>query len=382
MGQRTLNSDAQKVCDLIVASGRPPIETLSPPEARTAYLASRQVLQPDPEPVAELVALEAAGPAGAIPLRLYRGMGLVKDAQQPALVYFHGGGWVIGDLESHDQACRALANATPCIVVAVDYRLAPEHKFPAAADDAIAATRWIAANAERLGIDRDRLAVGGDSAGGNLAAVVALDARDRGGPAIRLQLLIYPATDMRMDRPSIERHAKQLPLTRAAMNWFIAHYLRSDADKADWRASPLRATSLQGLPPRSRRHRRLRSSVRRRRSLRQGAVHAAGSFRRRTRCFEGQIHGFLTMGRMVADSAQAIALSASALREAFGNILNRRSYSRTSSAGPSTANAASTGRRMLPSSLCLICMPLWSQQWPDNPGHFPIFAVARKSLSC
>ena len=119
----------------------------------------------------------------------------------------------------------------PRIVVAVDYRLAPEHKFPAAVEDAIAATRWIAGNAARLGIDAGRLAVGGDSAGGNLAAVVALDARDRGGPRLVHQLLIYPGTDMRMGWPSLERHAQQLPLTRAGMQWFVAHYLRSDADK-------------------------------------------------------------------------------------------------------------------------------------------------------
>ena len=140
---------------------------------------------------------------------------------QSALIYFHGGGWVIGDLDTHDQVCRALANATPCVVVSVDYRLAPEHKFPAAAEDAIAATRWIGANAQRLGIDAARLAVGGDSAGGNLAAVVSLDARDRGAPRLAFQLLIYPATDMRMGWPSLERHAEQLPLTRAGMHWFV-----------------------------------------------------------------------------------------------------------------------------------------------------------------
>jgi acetyl esterase len=315
MTQQKLHPDAQKVCDLIVASGRPPIQTLSPPEARKAYLASRQALQPDSEPVAEVAALEAAGPAGPIPLRLYRGQGVPKGSAQPALIFLHGGGWVIGDLESHDQVCRAFANATPCIVVAVDYRLAPEHKFPSAAEDAIAATQWIAANAARLGIDGGRLAVGGDSAGGNLAAVVALDARDRGGPRLALQLLVYPGTDMRMDWPSAERHAQQLPLTRAAMDWFIAHYLRSAADKADWRASPLRASSLKGLPP------ALivtagfdplcdegEAYAKALRSAGVAVVHEL---------FEGQIHGFLSMGRIVADSGRAIALGASALRQSF-----------------------------------------------------------------
>jgi acetyl esterase len=262
-----------------------------------------------------VVALEAAGPAGPIPLRLYRGQGVAKDGPQPALVFFHGGGWVIGDLESHDQVCRALANATPCIVVSVDYRLAPEHKFPAAAEDAIAATQWIATNAARLGIDAGRLGVGGDSAGGNLAAVVALGARDRDGPRLAFQLLVYPAADMRMDWPSAERHAQQLPLTRAAMDWFIAHYLRSAADEADWRASPLRASSLKGLPP------ALIVTAGFDPLCDEGEAYAkalrAAGVPVVHQLFEGQIHGFLTMGRVVADSKRAIALGASALRQAF-----------------------------------------------------------------
>jgi len=315
MAQQKLHPDAQKVCDLIVASGRPPFETLSPPEARQAYLASRPILQPDPAPVAEVRALEATGPAGPIPLRLYRGQGADKGRPQPALVYFHGGGWVIGDLESHDQICRALANAVPCIVVAVDYRLAPEHKFPAAVDDAIAATRWIADNAASLGIDAARLAVAGDSAGGNLATVVALDARDRGGPRLVFQVLIYPGADMRMEFPSHARHAQQLPLTRAGMQWFIDHYLRGPADKADWRASPLVAASLKGLPP---------ALV-----ITAGfdplgdegnayaeAMRKAGVSVAHER-FEGQIHGFVSMGRIVADAGKSIAMAAAALRQSF-----------------------------------------------------------------
>src|SRR5262245_3855644 len=226
MPNERLHPDAARVCEMIVAANRPAYETLSPVQAREAYLASRRALQPDSEPVAAVAGLEAQGPAGPILLRLYRGVGADEGQPQPALVYFHGGGWVIGDLESHDQVCRALANRASCIVVAVDYCLAPEHKFPAAVDDAIAATRWIAANAPSLGIDARRLAVGGDSAGGNLSAVVALDARDRGGPPLVFQLLIYPATDMQMGRPSHARHADQLPLRRATMRWFVGHYLR------------------------------------------------------------------------------------------------------------------------------------------------------------
>jgi acetyl esterase len=310
-----LNPDAQKVCDLIIASGRPPIETLTPPEARQAYLSSRAVLQPDPEPVAAVADLAAAGPAGPIPLRLYRGQGATEARPQPALIYFHGGGWVIGDLESHDQVCRALANAASSIVVAVDYRLAPEHKFPAAAEDAMAALEWIASNAARLGIDAARLAIGGDSAGGNLAAVAAIDASDRGASRIRLQFLVYPAADMSREWPSAERHAQQLPLTRAAMNWFIAHYVRSPADKADWRASPLRAASLKGLPPAfivtAGFDPLCDEGQAYAQALRTAGVSVVHEL------FAGQIHGFLSMGRIVADSRRLIDMAAAQLKRAF-----------------------------------------------------------------
>jgi acetyl esterase len=310
-----LHPQAQQVCDLIVASGRPPIETLSPAQARQAYLASRPILQPDPEPVAEILSLEATGPAGPIPLRLYRGQGAAKDRPQPALIYFHGGGWVIGDLESHDQLCRALANAIPSIVVAVDYRLAPEHKFPAAVEDAIAATRWIAGNAARLGIDAARLAVAGDSAGGNLAAVVSLDARDRGGLRLVHQVLIYPGTDMRMGWPSLEHHAQQLPLTRAGMQWFIGHYLQNEGDKTDWRASPLRASSFKDLPP------ALVITAGFDPLCDEGEAYAAALRKAGGRVaherFEGQIHGFVSMGRIIADAGRAVAISAAALRQSF-----------------------------------------------------------------
>jgi len=315
MSNETLHPDAQRVCDLIVASGRPPIETLTPAQARAVYLASREVLQPEPPEVAEVAELAAEGPAGPIPLRLYRGKGAAKDRAQPVLVYFHGGGWVIGDLVSHDQLCRALANATPSIVVAVDYRLAPEHKFPAAVGDAIAATRWIAGNAARLGIDPARIAVGGDSAGGNLAAVVSIDARERGGPPLAFQLLFYPGTDMGMKLPSHARHAQQLPLTRTGMQWFIGHYLRSAADKTDWRASPLMAKSLKNLPP------ALVITAGFDPLGDEGEAYAkalaAAGVHADHRRFEGQIHGFMTMGKIVADAGRALTISAEALRRAF-----------------------------------------------------------------
>lgn len=316
MTSEKLHPDAARVCEMIVAANRPPLETLTPVEARLAYAAARPVLQPDPPPVAEVVNLEASGPGGPIPLRCYRGKGAHKERPQPALVFFHGGGWVIGDLESHDQVCRALANAMGAIVIAVDYRLAPEHKFPAAVEDAIAATRWIADNGPRLGIDPARLAVGGDSAGGNLSAVVALDARDKGGPALACQVLIYPCTDMALDLPSHFRHADQLPLRRTTMQWFVDQYLRSEADKADWRASPMRARDLSRLPPAlvvTASHDPLGD---------EGEAYAKALAEAKVQVtferFAGQIHGFLSMGRIAADSDRLIDLTAAHLKRAFG----------------------------------------------------------------
>ena len=170
------------------------------------------------------------------------------DGLAPCLVFYHGGGWVIGDLDSHDVVCRKLAHEGELIVIAIDYRLAPEHKFPAAVDDAITAVKWIAANAKQLGIDAARLMVGGDSAGGNLAAVVALAARDGDGPKLAGQVLIYPATDFAMKHPSHSEPETSILLTHSVIKWFCNHYL-GDADINDWRASPARAKTLAGLPP-------------------------------------------------------------------------------------------------------------------------------------
>jgi acetyl esterase len=311
-----LHPDAQRVCEMIIASGRPPIETLTPLEARAVYLASKPILQPDPEPVAEVTDLAAEGPGGPIPLRLYRARPAEAARPQPVVVYFHGGGWVIGDLESHDQLCRALANAVPCSVIAVHYRLAPEHKFPAAVEDAIAATRWIAANADRLNVDAKRLAVAGDSAGGNLSAVVAITARDSGPTQPVFQFLIYPGTDMAMQSASIGRHAEQLPLTRKGMQWFLNHYLNGPQDVSDWRASPLRATNLRGLPPTL----IITASFDPLSDEGEAFAKALGGCGVPVELarFEGQIHGFITMGRIVADARRAIDLGAARLAAAFG----------------------------------------------------------------
>jgi acetyl esterase len=196
-----------------------------------------------PEPVAFV---EDRVAAGEIPVRLYRPEG---SEPPPLVVYFHGGGWTIGSLDTHDGLCRSLANRSGCAVLAVDYRLGPEHRFPAAVDDAMAATRWAADHAEELGVEPGRLGVAGDSAGGNLAAVVSLLARDAGGPRISHQLLVYPVTDLTRDWPSYQENGEGYFLTVRDMVWFEGHYVRSPVDRKDWRLSPAVAASHADLPP-------------------------------------------------------------------------------------------------------------------------------------
>ena len=204
----TLDPDAAAVYQAFQEAGRPPYETLTPIEARAAYLAARPVSNPEPPELAEVRELSIPAPQGAIPSRVYMSKKLRKaNGLSPCLVFFHGGGWVIGDLDSHDVVCRKLACEGELIVISVDYRLAPEHKFPAAVEDAITATKWIAANARQLGIDHSRLSVGGDSAGGNLAAVVAISARDGNGPQIAGQVLNLPC-DRFFQKASIPQRAR------------------------------------------------------------------------------------------------------------------------------------------------------------------------------
>jgi len=237
------------VLERAARSGLPPYYEVSPFVARRIYRDTRGALSPAAPAVGEARLLFATGADGPIPLRAFRPQGSKADEVLPALVYFHGGGWVIGDLDTHDVVCRQLANGARCAVVSVDYRLAPEYRFPAAVDDCVAATNWIAAQAKTLAIDASRIAVGGDSAGGNLAAVIALAARDTGGPALCHQLLIYPATDQRMGFPSIGKNGEGYLLTKKAMEYFRGHYLPQEKDWNDWRASPILAKSLAGLPP-------------------------------------------------------------------------------------------------------------------------------------
>lgn len=308
-----LDPQAQALLDLMAARGVPPTHTLTPDQARAFYRDRRSVTQPAPPEVAQVLDLDAPGPLGVIPLRLYRGLG--APAVAPVLVYFHGGGWVMGDLETHDTLCRSLANEAGCVVVAVDYRMGPEHRFPAAVDDCLAATRWLPGQATALGLDAQRIALGGDSAGGNLAAVVALLLRDA-DDAIRprLQLLIYPATDMRAVAPSHTSNGEGYMLTRDTIAYFRSHYL--DAEQySDWRASPLLHGNLAGLPPAlviTAGHDPLRDEGRQYAD----ALSAAGTPAQYL-CFDRQIHGFVLMGRVLDEAHTAVSLCAQALRRAL-----------------------------------------------------------------
>ena len=240
-----LDAQAQKLVDAMAALNLKAIEESTPDEARESMRARTAALGPFEE-VAAVADHRVPVAGGEITVRVYTPAG---PAPHPALVFYHGGGWVIGDLYTHDGICRALANAGGCAVASVDYRLAPESRYPIAVEDAYAGLRFIVEQAGRLGIDARRVAVGGDSAGGNLAAVVALMARDRRGPALRQQVLIYPVTDHRFDTPSYRENATGYVLTAEGMRWFWRQYLARDEQGAEPYASPLRAQSLAGLPP-------------------------------------------------------------------------------------------------------------------------------------
>ena len=308
-----LHPQARALLDLMERNGIPPVHTLSAADARRFYRERRALTQPDAPALPVVRDLSADGPAGPIPLRLYRS---AADGTLPVLVYFHGGGWVIGDLDTHDVLCRQLALGAGCAVVAVDYRMGPEHRFPAAVDDCLAATRWVGANAAALGVDPSRLAVGGDSAGGNLAAVVAIAARDAGGPPIAYQLLIYPATDQRRVAPSHTTNAQGYLLTADSMRYYHDHYIDDPKHDLDWRASPLLAPDLSGLPP-------ALVLVAGYDPLRDEGVQYAqklteAGVRTALVSFERQIHGFVPMGRALDEANEAVAMCADALARGLG----------------------------------------------------------------
>jgi acetyl esterase len=244
---RTLDTRTQWFLQLLARSGQQPLYRLGVQQARAEFDMFQTVMSGRPAPVGEIVDRTIAGPAGRLRVRIYRPSGSVARLL-PTILYFHGGGWTIGSLEAYDLPCRFFAARTGCALVAVDYRLAPEHKFPAAIDDAVAAYRWLAAEAIGLGIDPARIVVAGDAAGGNIATVAARLLREEARPPC-LQWLIYPVTDLGMDSPSYTSCGNGFLLTRAGMEWARGHYLNDPSEADDPRVSPLRANDLAGLPP-------------------------------------------------------------------------------------------------------------------------------------
>ena len=314
----TLHPGAKLVLELIEqaeAEGRPPLEEMSPVEARAFYRDSRGALSPDPPKVALSQDFSVETEAGDVPVRYYRPQVSAEADKLPALVFFHGGGWVIGDPDTHDVVCRWLTNAGGFAVFSVDYRMGPEHKLPAAVDDCMAVTRWVADGAGGRAVDASRLAVCGDSAGGNLAAVVSIMARDGDGPEIAFQALIYPATDLHCATPSHAEFGEGHMLTAKGQRWFQAQYLESADQRTDWRVSPALHDDLSALPPAlilTAGYDPLRDEGRAYADLLNAAgVDAAYS------CYEGQIHGFVTMGKVIDEARTATEEVAAAVRAAL-----------------------------------------------------------------
>jgi len=307
-----LHPKCKEFLDQLAAAGMPALGTLPVAETREAFKGVAAFGGP-PESLARVEERSIPGPGGKILLRIYTPEG---RGALPVVVYFHGGGWVIGTFETHDGVCRHLAKQSQAVVVSVDYRLAPEHKFPAAAEDCYAATCWVADNAAALGADAKRLVVGGDSAGGNLAAVVSLLARDRGKPKIAFQMLIYPVTNHAYDTPSYRDNADGYLLTRDAMVWFWNHYLSGESDGANPYASPLRAASLAGLPPAMVVTAELDP-------LRDEGEAYAEKLRQagvpvKLKRYDGLIHGFFSMTGVFEQAKQAVADAAAEIRALKG----------------------------------------------------------------
>lgn len=311
-----LDVGAARIAKAIAASGAAGPEAGTVEEARASFRTSRAALAPQVPEVALVrdIAIPRST-AGALPIRLYRGRGTSAEDVLPVFMFFHSGGWTSGDLDTHDNACRAIASTARIAVVAVDYRLAPECKFPAATQDATDAYSYIRACASELGLDAARIAVGGDSAGANLAAVLTHQLRDAGAPQPIAQVLLYPATDFAADTPSLREFATGPTLTKASLDWFAQHYLPREEDKLDWRASPLRAANFQNLPqamlvtcgfdP-------LRDE-----GIAYSEKLSESGVAVRYRHFPGQIHGFLTMGGVMPETTILIGEVSAFLYEAF-----------------------------------------------------------------
>ena len=306
-----LTAETEALLKTFAEAEGPTLQEMTPQEARSAYREMR-ALQGKPEDVAVVEERTVPGPAGDIPVRVYRPEGA---GAFPALVYYHGGGWIIGDLDTHDPLCRHFANAAGCVVVVPDYRLAPEHKYPAAADDCYAATKWVAEQGAEIGVDRSRIAVGGDSSGGNLAAVVALMARDRGGPTLAAQVLIYPVTDHRFDTASYRDNGKGYFLETDLMQLFWDSYLSGDDDGAQPYASPLRAPDVSGVAPAH--IITAEFDVLRDEGEAYGKRLQEAGVATQIQRYDGMMHGFVQFGAAIPQAHDAIADVVAGLKAAF-----------------------------------------------------------------
>ncbi|HXN85986.1 MAG TPA: alpha/beta hydrolase [Candidatus Binataceae bacterium] len=308
-----LDPQAELLLKQLAASPAPALNTLSPANARAATAAMFKVAPSSEEPVHKVENRNIPGPAGQIPVRIYTPAGA---GPFPILMFIHGGGFVICDLDSHDAACRSLTNQANCVTVSIDYRLAPEHKFPAAVEDCYAAANWVSEHAKELNGDPKRLAVGGDSAGGNLSAVISMMARDSGKPKICFQLLVYPATDAHRNTAS-HRNFTNYFLTKEMIDYFMGHYLRGKEDLDDPRMSIALAKNFKGLPPAhiiTAEFDPLRDEG----EAYAETLRANGVAATVTR-YPGMIHGFFTMANVLEQGKQAVAEAGRALKKAFGS---------------------------------------------------------------
>lgn len=311
-----LNPQCQTILDAIANADGPTVfDTRDPAEARRLYAAGTTTFAPPTPALRSVSDRTVPGDGGEIPLRLYTPEADAGPEGLPVLVFLHGGGWIFGDIETHDALCRLLAHQAACLVVSVDYRLAPEHKFPAALDDSLAALDWVAAHAAEVGGDATRIALGGDSAGGNLAAAACQVLRDRSGPNIVFQLLIYPAVDFTADMVSPRSHGAGYGLSDAAIGWMRECYLNDPFDAIDPRASPAMAKDLSGLPPAFIQTAEF-DPLHDEGKAYADALRAAGGTAIHIN-YPGMIHGFMRMGALVDDAAVAIDDAAKALKGMF-----------------------------------------------------------------
>ena len=311
----TLDPQAKWVLDMAIEAKVPPLEDMSAQEAKATYEQRAQKLCLHDVSIGKSEDLNIDGPNGAIPLRIYTPTG--QKSNRPVVIYYHGGGWVIGSRNSHDTLCRQISNEGDFIVVSVDYRMGPEAPFPAAPTDSLAAYKWALQNIASFGGNAKKIAVAGDSAGGNLSAVVTLMAREEKLPLPVFQWLIYPATNMNMNTASHQSLAEGYFLTNNLMTWFQDHYLRDSADKDDWRASPLLAETLAGLSPalvQTAGYDPLKDEgiayAKRLNEDGNEAIHTD---------YPGMIHGFINLGGAIDTAKVAITEGVAALKKAFSS---------------------------------------------------------------